>query len=1020
MQPSEQTSPDMAARQARVSPGRRGTLAALSRITAQVGAAERRQVTVLFCDIVGSSGLAARLDPEDVTSLLVSYRRQVTDVVRQHGGYVARFIGDGILAYWGYPCSQADDARLAVSAALAIITALDGQIDVRCGIDTGIVVVGRIGDASATELEVVGRAPNTAAHLQATAPSNAVLVTNTVQALTSDAVEFTPHSLGRSSKSSCIRAWRALRPKPGWQSSTRSSGAMIGREADSARLESAIDEATRGLARVMVIRGEDGIGKSMLVGRAISYAAAGSAECFEVECRPERQCVTLHAVRDLLRQLLRRVAEHDAGAPLAVTDSLRLVAGDDNHDIALLESFLSPAPARDDRPPAAAQSPDRLLRLVLGIFARRAVAHPIIIAIEDIHWADEATLQFLADAAAAYGPGHRICIMLTTRSAPASGSALHRLAVDLPIRRLSNEEIARVLSHQPIAAPIEADLSALIVQRAEGHPLFAIELARLAAEPQGRRSLDGLLAAPSTLNSALTTRLDRLGALKPLAQAAALLGRRFNGHVLAEVLGLEYRVLKPELGRLIAQGIIEAIGPQAPATYRFNHALVRDAAHASILRENRRALHRRAAEVLIECFPTAACASPEAVAAHATAGGDCATAFQWWKRAALHAMHMSATPAAVRHLERALAVGLAAQEPCSVADEIDVLRLLGPQLAKLRGCAAPEVRETYLRGLALTEQLVTPDPAAVFDLLCGLQSCFIACADLPQTRTISDKLHTLAAASGVPSQRAVAHMRQGMITLLTGDLAATIEEFSAARGLDGSQPDDRPAGATDTNGLALAYEALALAFAGRLTQSDALARSALAHIECLRQPHTSAHITSVLAVRSQLIGDRTATAALSAAARGLGERFGYPSWTATAMVIEGWLDGARNPNRGVETIRAGIARFRSQAAEQMLPYGRLLLAETLLRAGRPVAASAVATEALRHAEYHGLLLLRPHLLHVAAMAAKASRDPVAAAMLLAAAAEHAESQGAALIAGRVHAELETINSACAAAQPAAA
>jgi len=989
---------------ARGAPGRRGGDGALTRITRQIGPAERRQVTVLFCDIVDSSGLAARMDPEDVTRLLVGYRRDVDDVVRRHGGYVARYIGDGILAYWGYPVSQVDDARLAVSAGLEIISALDGRINVRCGLDAGIVVVGRIGDAETGELEVVGRAPNSAAHLQAIAPGNTVVVSDTVRALTRDAVDYAPLDLPAGSKLGRVSAWRALRPRPGWQRSTRSKRPITGRAEECARLEAAVDDAVRGTPRVVLIRGEDGIGKSMLVNHAIEHAMTREVEVLEVECRPEHRCVTLRAARELVRNLVLRVAEQGTQASTAST--LSRMADGDEHDTALLDQFLQPALGRVDPPASVPQAPGRLVRLILAMLARRTAERPVMVVIEDIHFADEATLQLLVEATTAFEPGHHIALLVTTRAKPARGSALQRTATEIVLRRLPNDAIDRLLSEQCLPAPIEPGARTLIVTRAEGHPLIAIELARLAAEPQGRRSLTSLLAAPSPLNSILANRLDRLGPLKALAQAAAVLGRQFDARILAEVVEVEPRVLKQQLGRLVGHGIIAAADPRVPGLYRFSHALDRDAAHASILRENRRTLHRRAAKVLTQQFPDAADADPEAVATHATACGDAAMAFPWWRLAAMHAIRISATPAAIRHLERALAVRLVEQSPASVADEIDLLRHLGLELSKLKGNATPEVRATYQRALELAAAGDAAGKALLFDLTCGQHGCLLAVADMTGAAASASRLLGLAQETGDPALLANAHRKRGTLALLTGEIEVAIADFGLARGLNQGGAGDMAAvaSAAAQEALALGYEALACAISGATVQSERPAAAALALAERLRNPHTSAHVAGVLAVRSQIIGDRAGAVRLTAKARGLAERFGYPHWATIAGVIDGWLEGAHNPDRAVERISADIDRCRDHGDEQALPYARLLLAETLIRAGRPVAANAIASEALRHAECRGLCLFRSELLRVAAAAARTSGDAGAARRLLDAAGAVARRQGARLFEGRAHAD----------------
>jgi predicted ATPase/class 3 adenylate cyclase len=972
-------------------------------IEGRVGPAERRQITALFCDIVGSTALAAGLDPEDVTGVLRRYRATVAAVIERHKGFVARYAGDGVLAYWGYPAASDEDARLAVSAALEITSALAGELDVRCALDAGIVLVDTAGPRGCREIEIVGDAPNVAAKLQAAAPANAVLVTETVMRLTAGSIELEPFELPAPLHSAVGHAWRAREGREGWRRSAQTTETMVGRAAELAVLKACWTATCSGGSRRIVIEGEAGLGKSTLLRQLRQIVTASGGAWIEAGCLPELQHCALHPIRQAMRELLVPAAARPRERAAHLRSAIVRLAGAEASDRSLLERFLSPGAAVVEPAPTHDRgTSQRLLGLLVRALASRAGREPLALVLEDAHWADDATSTLVVEAGNRLTEAAGVCLVVTSRARGACADWTGQGHSRIRLTALRDADIEAMLAAGEGADRLDPRVLKWIAARSEGNPFFAEELARLCAGAETWQETN-LLAAPSGLAATLAARLDSLGDLKPLAQAASVLGRDFDSRHLAAMLEIETGGLRAGLTGIVRSGILGP-GRREGASHSFSHCLLREAAYASILRDRRCMLHRRAGEILAEACRCGSIVQPEEVAIHFEEAGEPGRALVWWRHAAERAIRISATAAAVSHLERALAAKAADPEACTVAAEVELLSMLAPQLVMMHGNASPAVIEIYRRCLEQCPSGADAADRVAFDLLWGLHTCTMVCGNAIEGMALGDRLVAAAEQSACEERILLAHRVQGLAKLQAGRLEAALAHYARVRAV---YVPERHAGlslryASDQGAIALAQEAWAQALAGRQAISRLRADEALAIAGRLRHPHTCAHTLGVLAARAQMLGERDAAATLAHGSKAVADQNGFRYWSAWAAIVLGAVTSARNPTEGVAALEQAVAAYVRTGARQALPWAHGLLAVALGRDGRWQAAGTVAAGALDMAGATGLELYSAELHRIRAMALArlgASIDTVMGELECGAAI--AERQGAHLLAARI-------------------
>ena len=636
--------------------------------------AERRQVTVMFSDLVGSTALSARMDPEDLREVISAYQKCVAETVQRFGGFVAKYMGDGVLIYFGYPQAHEDDAERAVRAGLELVAAISGlkthaALQTRVGVATGLVVVGDlIGSGASQEQAIVGETPNLAARLQSIAEPNSVVIAESARRLVGDLFEL--DDLGSQELkgiAGAVRAWAALRPASVESrfDAMHATGLteLVGREEELELLLRRWSKAKSGEGQVVLLSGEPGIGKSRLTAALLERVAAEPHIRLRNFCSPRH---TDSALYPTIGQIERAAGfRHDdtAQAKLDKLDALLAQSSTSPHDAALLAEMLS-LPNDRRYPALELTSPERrqktLEALVLQV-AALARENPVLVIFEDAHWADPTSLELFGRIIDKI-PSLRALLIVTYRPEfdPPWIGRPHVTA--LTLNRLGDREIAAIIDSVTGNKLLSPSIRGEIIERTDGIPLFVEEMTKavLEAESEGdaRKTAAAVpssgLNVPASLHASLMARLDRLGPAKEVAQIGAAMGREFSHALLTAVVRKSEEELGSALGRLTAAGLLFRQGVPPQATYLFKHALVQDAAYGTLLREPRRALHARIAETLESQFAEIAENQPEVLARHFTEAGMSETAIQYWSKAGERALQRSANAEAAAHLTSAI------------------------------------------------------------------------------------------------------------------------------------------------------------------------------------------------------------------------------------------------------------------------------------------------------------------------------------------------------------------------------
>jgi class 3 adenylate cyclase/predicted ATPase len=769
--------------------------------------AERRQVTVMFSDLVGSTALSARMDPEDLREVISAYQKCVAETVGRFGGFVAKYMGDGVLVYFGYPQAHEDDAERAVRAGLGLIAAvsalrLRASLQTRVGIATGLVVVGDlIGSGDAQERGIVGETPNLAARLQGIAEPNTVVVAETTRRLLGSLFEL--KDLGaRDLKgvAAPVRAWEALRASTVESrfEALHASGltALVGREEETELLLRRWSRAKRDEGQVVLLSGEAGIGKSRLTAALLESVAPEPHTRLRYFCSPQRTDSAFYPIIGQMERAAGLTHEDTAKTRLDKLDVLLAQTSTSIEDTALIAEMLSLS--NDGRYPSLDKLPseqrrERTLQVLVSQTDALARQNPVLMIFEDAHWADPTSLEVFSRLVERIAT-LRVLLIVTFRPEfePPWIGRPHVTA--LTLNRLAQREVGalidRVVGNKLLPANIRQD----IIERSDGIPLFVEEMTKAVVEIESQGTAEQTIAAipslvravPASLHASLMARLDRLGAAKEVAQIGAALGREFSHALLNAMVRMPDAELGSALDRLIASGLLFRQGVPPRATYLFKHALVQDAAYGTLLREPRRALHARIADTLESQFAEIAENQPELLARHCTEAGLIEKAAGLWGKAGQRSVERSALVEATQQLTRALdQIATLPATPALRGEQIKLQVALVNALMHVKGYAAPETKSAVERARLLIEQaeaLGEPpkDPLLLFSVLYGLwvanQVAFNSdlCVDLAtQFLSLAEKL-------GTTGPLIVGHQIVGISVQSAGDITGGRAHYDQA------------------------------------------------------------------------------------------------------------------------------------------------------------------------------------------------------------------------------------------------
>jgi class 3 adenylate cyclase/predicted ATPase len=932
-----------------------------------VADAERRQLTVMFCDLVGSTALSTRHDPEDLRELIGGYHRAVAETVGRFDGFVAKYMGDGVLIYFGYPRAHEDDAERAVRAGLAVIEAVSGlpalqDLRVRLGIATGLAVVGDLlGAGAAQERGVVGETPNLAARLQALAAPNTLIIAEATRRQVGglfDLADLGPQALAGFAEPQ--PAWRVLAESEvlsRFEALRSGTTPLVGREEEVELLVRRWQQAKSGEGRVVLISGEPGIGKSRLTAALSEHIGTEPYTRLRYFCSPHHQDSALYPFIAQLERAAGFARDDTVEEKLGKLRALLAPGARDDDDIALLSELLSLPSSAADLNLSPQRKREKLFEALLSQLEAEAQQRPVLMIFEDAHWIDPTSRELL-DLTVDRVRHLPVLLAITFRPEfqPPWGGRAH--VTSLTLNRLGEREGEALVQKLTGNAALTADIVAEIVERTDGVPLFVEELTKAVLERagQGDRVAAVLattslaaLSVPATLHASLMARLDRLGPLpKEVAQIGAVLGREFGYELIEPVAQRPERELQTALAQLSEAGLLSCRGTAPHASYLFKHALVQDAAYSTLLRGRRQELHGRVAAALEAHFADLVERQPELLAHHLTAAGDTERAVEQWLKAGRHAAARLAYLEAVGHFERGLGLLHSLPEsPVRDGSEIELQLALGLCLHTAKG--AVEAKPVYTRALELTERGGVPQQR--FEALYGVWQSTRdnASGGIAAAGPLSERLLRMAEREGEDGLRLQAHHSGWTTCQYAGDPARAREHADAGRLL--YDPEKHAShrlvyGGHDPGVCAGSLGGWVEWLLGYPEKALASIAASLALAERIAHPFT---LGLALAISSLVYSNRReperALRQLDAA-EALAAEQRLSLHLETGILRGSALLGQDAVDEAIARIRKGVTRWTRLGRTILLPYGLAFLAEGLARHGDRAAALAASREGL--------------------------------------------------------------------------
>jgi class 3 adenylate cyclase len=931
----------------------------------------------MFCDLEDSTVLAEQLELEDYRDVIRAYQEACAEVIRRYDGYIAQYLGDGVLVYFGYPLAHEDDAQRAVHAGLGIgeaLAALNARLRqekrvtlaVRLGVHTGLVIVGKAGGGEERhEPLAFGDTLHIAARIQSIAAPNTMVISATTARLVQG--YFVCENLGAhplKGVAAPIQLSRVLRASGAYSRldavSTAGLTPLVGRDTEVALLLERWTQAAEGSGQVIALRGEPGIGKSRLVQALKDHIPEASYLRLECRCSPYYQHSALYPVIELGQRALqwqqddtpdnkmRKLEAALAQLALPIAEALALFT-----DLLSLPHKETPQFLRHLTPQ---QQRHKTLQTILTVVLELASRQPVLLIVDDLHWTDPSTLELLT-LIVEQVPTTRMCVVLTCRPAFRIPWDNRSYLTQMTLTRLQQHQVEQMVLHITGGKSLPAEVLQALVDRTDGVPLFVEELTKALLETEilwededQYQLLTPLppLAIPTTLHDSLMARLDRLGTAKNVAQLGATLGRQFTYALLHAVSPWDEAVLHQELGRLIEAELLYQHGLPPQATYVFKHALIQETAYQSLLRSIRQDYHQRIAQVLLAQFPAIVEAQPEILAHHYTEAGLYEHAVAYWQRAGQRAIERSANSEAINHLTKGLMLLKTLPEiPERTQQELTLQLALGLPLLMIKGHTSLEVEQAYTRAYELCQQV--GDSPQRFSALVGLWRFYLSRSRFQRAREVGEQCFTLAQHLQDPEFLPEAHLMLGSTLFYLGEpvpahayLRRGIELYQQRSRR--SHPLDR---ATDPEVMCLSWDAWALWQLGYADHALDRSQEALALAQDLSHAYSLGFALFFAAVLHQRRREAQAARERAEAVIALANEYGFGRWLGGGMIMRGWaLTEQGAAEEGIAEIRQGLGMWRAMGIEQGVPHLLSTLAEAYGRTGQTEEALNVLAEAL--------------------------------------------------------------------------
>jgi class 3 adenylate cyclase/predicted ATPase len=934
--------------------------------------AERRQLTIMFCDMVGSSALSTRLDPEEQGEVIAAFHTCCGNEIKALGGMVAQYLGDGVLAYFGYPTAHENDAERAILAGLAILksvgtirTEADIVVQVRIAIGSGVVVVGDLMREGVTqENAAIGETTNLVARLQGVTEPNSLVISPLTHRLVGGLFEYRDlgrHNLKGFPEPVHVRQVLGISKVESRFEAQHQTGTspLLGREEELDLLLRRWDEAKLGEGGVVLLTGEPGIGKSRITQALRDRLTSDPHTPLSYFCSPLHQGSALYPFISQLNRVAGIERDDSDEAKLDKLQSLLAQSiGNLDEDMPLFAALLS-IPG-GDRYPLPVMTPqrrkERTLSTLLDQVKRIATHQPVLIVFEDLHWIDPTSLELLSLAIEQIS-GQRILLLATARPEFTPPWPSHSHISNIALSRLNRSDGETLILGITKGKPLPAEVRDQIIGRTDGVPLFIEELTKTVLESGLlREGADHYeltsplppLAIPSTLHASLLARLDRLSAVKDVAQIGAVIGREFSYPLIAAAAVLPEQNLKDALSQLVAAELIYQRGVPPDATYQFKHALVQDSSYASLVRSRRQQLHGAVARALEEHFADIVATEPETVAHHLTEAGLTESALSYWLKAGQRATARPAYQEAVSHIERGLALFKALPESADRdRRELDFLIALRAPLIAVTGFALnPEFEARAERTIVLAEKV--GDVGRLYASLHAQSGYFWATGKHRKSRDFAERCRTLALRHGDRVTRLRAHLIMGLSLLHGGELSAAQTEFEQSIALyDPERDRSVPGQSANQFVFSSAYLAWTLWISGYPECAARTQAQALTHAAKVNDVATTGWAHFVAGVQlDQLFGNVAAVLDHTQILDALLSEHGIKSYQAKVAFYKGWAASSSNElQNGIAPMHHALTLLEAKNVGDQIPYLMNLVAEVHARAGDVLRALALCGEA---------------------------------------------------------------------------